>query len=121
MDLTSERETLATRLRGITDLRRVYTQAPEAIPEVPCAYLLPGEIVPSGFDAWDYRLSVQVLVSKAADAERGQAKLDALLALVVTAVHADPRASIVVPWQYGGFEHGGVSFLGARFDVEVLG
>lgn len=129
---SSIRSGLKTRLETITDFKAVYAKAP-GTPMMPCAIILPGpiefdEAMARGADVFVFE--VRVLVQRSTD-DLAQDHLDPYLAgsggqSVKAAIEGDGTLGGVADWtrvtgvpSYGDIDHAGMSYLGAKFRVEV--
>lgn len=129
--LASIRTGLKTRLATITGIN-AYDVAP-GTPNLPAAMVLPGSIefdesMGRGSDLLTFE--VRLLVAEST-MELSQTQLDAYLAgsgasSVKAAIEGDATLAGAADWtrvtrvvSYGQIEHNGVTYLGARFAVEV--
>lgn len=129
--VSSVRAGLKTRLATISGLTA--TAVAPATVNVPAAYIVPGSIdfdqtMGRGSDLLNF--SVVLLVAQATT-ELAQSDLDAYLVgsgaqSVKAAIEGDGTLGGAAQWTrvtrvsvYGLIEHQGVSYLGAKFDVEV--
>jgi hypothetical protein len=140
VDLKAVRAGIADALRTVSPRLNAYPATPGAV-SVPCVLVV---LQRKSFDmahgrgADEVRVTLRLLVSRADD-EAGQDRLDAYLAGsgpssikgAMEAARGAPGAGAlngvcddvqVTGWDnYGMHEHAGVMFLGAEFDVRVIG
>ena len=133
MSMTGIKAAIVTALETVTSLKRVYSQVPENINEIPCAYVLPrtGTFHMDAGGNMTHNLEVVILVKRVGDIEEGQEDLDTYLddGSICTAIESASFGThahdlrVIGYRDYGGLEYppgSGSVFLGIRFDIQVL-
>jgi len=126
---------IKTRLETISKLR-VYADAPDSINELPAAYIVqkaPAVPLTMGESIVAVDYDVIVLVSRAGDVDMGQQSLDPYTDATGTysiraAINADRTldsscacAWLLPPYDYGGLEYNGTTYMGCKFPIHVVG
>ena len=130
MSMTGIKAAIVTALESVTTLKRVYSQVPDKINEIPCAYVLPrsGTFHMDVGGNMTHTMEAVVLVKRVADLVEGQEALDEYLddSSIKTAIEAadlstHAHAVIVTGYRdYGGLEYSGDVYLGLKFDIKVI-
>ena len=132
MTLATIRTGIQTRLQTISGLR-VFDRPPDSVNDYPCALILPkgGEYDTEFGAGTKYTFEITILVSRAADVDRAQTKIDPYIdrsgaKSVYAAVDGDvtlggaaETCRVTGFKDYGGFEYGGILYFGVKFDVEI--
>ena len=133
MSMTGIKAAIVTALESVATLKRVYSQVPETINEIPCAYVLPrsGTFHMDVGSNMTHMMEVVVLVKRVGDIEEGQAAMDVYLddSSICTAIEAATLGAhahdlMVTGYRdYGGLEYppgSGNVYLGLKFDIRVI-
>jgi hypothetical protein len=119
MNLEELREDIADELTEVTDLR-VYARVPDSIPGGPCAILTLAAGVPIDFDGGE-RVIVNLFLLESRD-DRGQGRLDALLASTKDAVQSMTSLRWAGWEGYGAtYTFNDVTYVGVQVNLEVMG
>lgn len=133
MSIAGIRDAMKTGLQTINALRGVYDTVPDSINEYPAAFILPisGDYDLDAGGNWLPNFEVTLLIRRQGDVQDAQDTIDGFIApsgsgsvkaAIEAADYGSHASSVRVARfkDYGGLLFAGVTYIGCKFDVEVL-